>query len=297
MDTYLAVLLRQLDEEATGKGVSNGLSSKLKDARPDPAVAGPFIVQLVPRCSPPGRFGVAELAANLVEQNQGFRPAVRAAVVGHHFDTPHITTLHNVAKTFADDDYLWWFDLFCEFRFFESHGGYFYHLLMDRFALLMQYRRQEVIDYLANPHLSPAGAHVDAITEVLKHLHRCPPLENQLSRWIADGRFINGAAPGNEYSGILGQYLQALLQDSPAAAVPLIDQLIEQWRALLAGGDLSQRRELMHAMAGLINRHITLGGRLPQQLVTAQAPGSPERDLIEQAFATGEIGPLAEYGQ
>jgi hypothetical protein len=40
-----------------------------------------------------------------------------------------------------------------------------------------------------------------------------------------------------------------------------------------------------------------LAARLPQQLVTAQAPGSPERDLIEQAFATGEIGPLAEYGQ
>jgi ribosomal protein L29 len=102
------------------------------------------------------------------------------------------------------------------------------------------------------------------------------------------------AAPGNDYSGILGLCLQDLLQGSPAAAVPLIGQALEFWRALLAGGDLSQRRELLQAMASMIQRNATLGGRLPQLLVTAQAPGSPERDLIEQAFATGEIGPLVE---
>jgi hypothetical protein len=296
VDTYLAALLRQLDEEATGEGVSSELFFKLRDTRPDPAVVGPFIVQLAPRCSPLGRFGVAELAANLVKQDRGFRPAVQAAVAGCHFGALEVAgTLHNVAKTFADDDYLWWFDLFCEFRF-ESDGGYFFHLLRDRFALLMQYRRQEVIDYLANPDLGPAGANVDAVTDVLRHLHRCPPLEGQFSRWIADGRFMADAAPGNENNGLLGVCLQDLLQDSPAAAVPLIDQAIECWRALLAGGDLSQRRELMQAMAYMISSHATLGGRLPQRVVSAQAPGSLERDLIEQAFATEDYGPLVEYG-
>jgi hypothetical protein len=294
VDTSLTVLLDRLEEEATGRGVSDKLFAELRDARPDPSVAAPFIVDLIPRCSPQGRFGVAELAVNLLKQDRGFRPAVRAAVAGYHFDTPYRVTLHSVAKDFVDEDYLWWFDLFCEFRF--DTDGYFYLLLTDRFSLLMQHRRQEVIDYLANPDLGPAGANVDAVTKVLNRLGRCPPLEDQWSKWIGDGRFTRGAAPGNEGGGILGLCLQATLRDSPAAAVPLIDQAIEQWRALLASGDLHQRRDLMQTMAHMIHDRADLGGRLPQRVVTAQPPGSPERDLIEQAFATGEVMPLLEYG-
>jgi len=293
VDTYLAELLRQLDLEATGKGVSNKLFSRLKDARPDPSVATPFIVDLAPRCSPEGRFGVAELAMNLLKQDPGFRPAVGAAVAGYHFDVFRAGTLQNVAEHFTDDDYLWWFDLFREFPF----GAQFYRLLMDRFTLLIQHRRQEVIGYLADPDLDPADSNVDAVTEVLRHLHRCPPLERQFSRWIADGRFIKGAAPGNENQTVLGLCLQDLFRDSPAAAAPLIEQAIDHWRALLAGGDLTQRQGVMRAMVSMVDRDATLGGRLPELVVTAQAPGSLERVLIEQAFATGESGPLVEYGR
>jgi hypothetical protein len=291
MGTYSAVLLDRLAKEAAGAGVTNELYSELIDAHLDPSAATPFIVALVSHCSPLGRFGVTQLAIQLLRQDRGFRPAVRAAISGWEFDHTQFITLQWGAKSLPGDDYLWWFDLCQEIGFGFSGHTNIYRFWKDPLGLLIQHRRQELVDYLVSPEYGPGYGRIEVLAEVLSHIGRCPPLERQWSKWIRDGRFlkhIKDASPENADGASLGMCLQDVLRVSPDAAGPLVGQAIEYWRTLLANGSLDQRKDVMQTMAFFVMKDFTLDGYLPGLLFPASMPGSLERDLIERAFAAKE---------
>jgi hypothetical protein len=291
MGAYSAALLDRLAKEAAGAGVTDELYSELIDAHPDPSATAPFIVALVPHCSPLGRFGVAELAMHLLKQDRGFRPAVRAAISGWEFDNSQFISLQWIAMSLTGDDYLWWFDLCYKIGFGFSGQTNHYPFRKDLLDLLIQHRCQELVDYLASPECDPGSGRIEVLAEVLSKLGRCPPLERQWSKWIRDGRFIKytkDAAPGNADGGSLGMCLQDVLRVSPDIAYPLVGQAMGHWRTLLASRNPGQRREVMQTMGFFIQKDFTLDGRLPRLLFPASMPGSPERDLIERAFAANE---------
>jgi hypothetical protein len=279
-------LLDRLAQQAVGKGVENTLFHELLENPPDAGSFAALVADLVPQASEQGRFGIAELALNLVGRGSEYRQAAEIAIVGANFSDEYVVTLGVLARNLQGNDVLWWHDLFCRsvaFLGYRARDDYWYRdLLVAHGPLLLRERRAAVLDYLLVPDRGPGSNNVFAFDEVIALLDGCPPLERRWTEWIRDGRFER-RQPGDESPSILGLNLASGHVRKRAVYDPLLAEALARWRYLLTSRDEAERHRGLDAIRQLVQNGIAFDGRLLYDVVDHLDP-----DLVPEATAMRE---------
>jgi hypothetical protein len=278
--------LDRLAQQAVAEGVENSLFHELVDNPPDAGRFTALVADLVSRASDQGRFGIAELALNLVYRGPEYRQAAEIAIVGANFNDMNVVTLGALARKFQGDDVLWWHDLFCRPGAFlgnrRRNDLWYRELLVANGPFLLQERRAAVLEYLLVPDRGPGSNNVFAFDQVIALLDGCPPLERRWAEWIRAGRFERRRA-GDEYPSILGLNLASGLARRPAVYDPLLAEALARWRDLVTSDDDAERHHGLEAIRQVVQDGIAFDGRLLNDVVDHLDP-----DLVPEAAALRE---------
>jgi hypothetical protein len=264
-------LLDRLARQAVGAGVESSLFHELVENPPDAGRFTALVADVVPRASNQGRFGIAELALNLVDRGSEYRQAAEIAIEGADFTDFQVVTLSVLARGLQGDDVLWWHDLFCRPEVFpgDRKDLSYRELIVAHGPHLLRERQAAVLEYLLVPDRGPGSNNVFAFDRVIALLDGCPPLERRWAEWIRAGRFegIEGRQAGDEHPRTLGHTLARGLARRPAVYDPLLAEALARWHYLLTSGDEAERRRGLNAIRQLVEDGVTFDRRLVYDVV------------------------------